>query len=120
MPLVIVGMVVTFLFVAVQEELAIVEVRKEVSYDMFTCKIQTGAEVDMLHRFEIIVVLPRLVNGVPFSLARWILTKDVAQCETRMRRSHNVDQHTISIGTVQEEVLRRMVIGNGTKQVDQV
>ena len=114
MPFVIVGIVVTFLLIAVQEALAIVKVRKEVSNEVFAPNIQTGTEVYVVYRFEILVVPPRLVNEVSFALTRGTLTKDVACCESRMCRLHNVDQHSISIRTVREEVLLRVVSRNGT------
>ena len=43
MPLVIVGRVVVFLLVAIQEEVAIVEVHKEVSNQVLDLKVQTAA-----------------------------------------------------------------------------
>ena len=81
---------------------------------MFAVKVQTGTEVNVLHHFEVLVVLPYLGNRVSLFLTWRVLTKDVACCETRMRWSYNADQHSISIGTEHEEMFRRVIIGNGS------
>ena len=73
----------------------------------------------MLHRLEVFVILPDLVNGVALRLVPWILAKDVARRETRMRRPNNVDQHGVSVCTVLQQVFERMVVGDGARLLEE-
>ena len=73
----------------------------------------------MLHRLEVLVVLPDLVNGVSLFLTWWILAKDVARRETRMRRPNNVDQHGVSVRTVLQQMFRRMIVGDGARLLEE-